>query len=137
MIKDIEIKINVKMSSDFLLVEDIRNDYLAGKETHWRDRVKEYLIKPKQQGLYFLYDNDKNVIYIGKAKDIRGRIHQHLTSHISGYLKGYEVDKILKKREKTKFVSYSLVDDYSMIDFMETGLINKYQPILNIQFKNI
>ena len=102
--------------------------------THWRHRKKEYIIKGGLIGCYILYDENKNIVYIGKSSNcIRQRINSHVASKPSIFLKQYEIEYLLMKRNNYKYFSYITVNK-QMVDFVERGLINKFQPIFNIEF---
>lgn len=73
-------------------------------------------------GIYKLFSKDKTLLYIGKAKNIRRRIHQHLMSE-DGSLYDY--------RTHIKGCSYFIVDDPVARDIYETYMINKLKPKLN------
>lgn len=123
--------------SDIISLCLLKECYVYGINTHWRYRNKEYIIKPGLIGCYFLYDENKNIIYIGKASvSIRQRILSHCFTSISDYVEDEEKAKILLKREKSRYFSFIEVDK-QMVDFVERGLINTHQPILNAQFVNV
>lgn len=117
-------------------IKELSKCYNLSKNLHWRYRKNIEIIPTKTIGCYFLFDKNKQIIYIGKSKiSIRQRIISHLFSNISIYCWDSEIKSILQKREKTKFFSYIelLQDD---IDITEINLIQKYKPILNRQFNN-
>jgi excinuclease UvrABC nuclease subunit len=125
-----EIKYTITMHSDIISLDLLYDEYIVKGN---RKEIK--IIKSGLSGCYFLHDENKNIIYIGKAKNIRQRIISHIFSPVSKYIDKYEIDKIIEKRKKAKYFSYSEID-YRYVDFVEQGLINKYQPMLNIQFVN-
>ena len=113
------------------ILDDCR---LYSLNTHWRYRTKNYILNTNLIGCYFLYDENKNIIYIGKsAKCIRQRIFQHCFNPYSIYLEETELNNMIIKREKAKYYSYVEIEK-QMIDFVEVGLINKFKPECNIQF---
>jgi hypothetical protein len=129
-----EISYKIDNHSYIMSLDLLKECYEYGCNTYWRHRKKDYVIKRMLIGCYFLYDENKNIIYIGKTTVcIRGRILSHCFCEINSYLNDYERNKVLLKRSKAKYFSYSEIDK-QMIDFVERGLINKYQPILNEQF---
>jgi len=125
-----EIKHTITMHSDIISLDLLYDEYIVKSN---RKEIK--IIEGGLSGCYFLHDENKNIIYIGKAKNIRQRIISHIFSPVSKYIDKYEIDKIIEKRKKAKYFSYSEID-YRYVDFVEQGLINKYQPMLNIQFVN-
>jgi excinuclease UvrABC nuclease subunit len=113
------------------ILDDCR---LYSLNTHWRYRSKNYILNTNLIGCYFLYDENKKIIYIGKsAKCIRQRIFQHCFNPYSIYLEETELNNMIIKREKAKYYSYVEIEK-QMIDFVEVGLINKFKPECNIQF---
>ena len=120
--------------SEILPLNILDNCRLYSLNTHWRYRTKNYILNTNLIGCYFLYDENKNIIYIGKsAKCIRQRIFQHCFNPYSIYLEETELNNMIIKREKAKYYSYVEVEK-QMIDFVEVGLINKFKPECNIQF---
>jgi len=122
--------------SEIIPISLLKDCYEYGKEIHHNFRKKEYVIKSNKIGCYILYDKNKKIIYIGKSiNSIRQRIIQHLFANPSVYLNDYELKELLLKREKVKYFSYIEIDK-QFVDFVEAGLINKYEPKLNKQFIN-
>lgn len=123
--------------SGVILLDLLKDCYKYSLNTHHKHRKREYLLNRELIGCYFLHDEHKNIIYIGKSLNcIRSRLISHICSEISEYLSKVEKDKLSLKRIKSKYFSFTQVDR-QMIDFVERGLINEYQPILNIQFVNV
>jgi len=136
-IKNTWIQYKIDNHSKLISEESLYECYECGITTHWKYRTKPYVIPRNIFGCYFLYNDKGDIIYIGKTKNcIRGRIFQHLFTNISVYVSEEEKERIEIKRSTVAFVSYTEVD-IKMLDFVEIGLINKYRPILNIQFKNV
>ena len=113
------------------ILDDCR---LYSLNTHWRYRTKKHILNTNLVGCYFLYDENKNIIYIGKSANcIRQRIFQHCFNPYSVYLEKWELNNMMIKREKAKYYSYVEIEK-QMIDFVEVGLINKFKPECNIQY---
>lgn len=72
----------------------------------------------KKHGVYFLYDENKGLVYIGKSYDLSSRI---ITS--------------IRER-KGKFFSYMLTKTKIDADILEPYMIGTLKPILNGQFLN-
>jgi excinuclease UvrABC nuclease subunit len=89
----------------------------------------------KKIGVYFLYDDNKTIIYVGKSvSTIRGRLNNHLFASTPNRYDDNKNDKILKIRQTIKYFSYIEVPkDY--IDMVERYFINIYKPLNNIEFK--
>jgi hypothetical protein len=71
-----------------------------------------------KKGVYYLYNKDEKLIYIGKSKNVKSRIKQHLAS----------------SRFKAEIfkISYFIVETSVEIDIYETYLIDKFKPIHNV-----
>lgn len=85
-------------------------------------------------GIYFLYNVDNEIIYIGKAKKcIKNRLNYHL------FLKNPErynhFNNAWKMYVRKEYYSYTFIEvKPKIIDILEVFLINKYIPIYNIEF---
>jgi excinuclease ABC subunit C len=93
--------------------------------------ILESLIKtlPEKPGVYRYLDKDDNVIYVGKAKNLKKRVSSYFTkTHQSGKLR-----LLVKKIADIKFVVTNSESDALLL---ENNLIKKYQPRYNIQLKD-
>ena len=78
---------------------------------------------PKRGGVYLLYGTGhKELLYIGKAQNLRGRVKGHLTTN-------KQMEGI---RHNFKWVDYFCVRCPVERDMYETYLINKLKPSLNV-----
>jgi hypothetical protein len=95
----------------------------------------ENLPDNKRIGVYFLYDENKNLIYIGKSvATMRGRLSNHLfVENPSPYNLDYEAI-VLERRKRVKYFAYSDVPK-NYIDMVERYLICEQQCEFNQQFK--
>lgn len=96
----------------------------------------ENLPDNKKIGIYFLYDENKDILYVGKSMStMRGRLAHHLfTDTPSSY--DEELNKIiLGRRWRIKYFSYVVVPK-NYIDMVERYLICEHQSEFNIQFKH-
>ncbi|MDF1510860.1 nucleotide excision repair endonuclease [Robertmurraya sp. DFI.2.37] len=85
--------------------------------------VKNYTSELKKvTGVYVFFDKFENPVYIGKSKDLYGRV----ISHINGKS---EKPKI---KELSRLCKIYKIEDYAMADIYETYLINELKPLLNI-----
>lgn len=80
-----------------------------------KDNVEKISSK---KGVYYLYNKDEVLIYIGKSKNVKSRIKQHFASS------RFKAD-IFK-------ISYFIVETSVELDIYETYLIDKFKPIHNI-----
>lgn len=83
---------------------------------------------PTKPGIYIFKDKKGNILYVGKAKNIKKRIIQH-------FQKQLVPDKqfMIKKIDK---IDYVLTKNELEAILLETEYIKKYKPKFNIQFKD-
>jgi len=87
------------------------------------DLIKETIINaPNLPGVYFFIDNKNNIIYIGKAKNLKQRLLQHLN----------QSKDILKNTYK---IEYKVLNSELEALITEAILIYKHKPFYNIKFK--
>ena len=94
------------------------------------DRIKEKLkVLTTKPGVYIMRDKDGNVIYVGKAKNLKNRVSQYFRNS--------------PKQAKVQ----AMVDNVDIFDYyitmsemdalaLESNLIKKYQPFYNILLKD-
>jgi excinuclease UvrABC nuclease subunit len=85
-------------------------------------------------GVYFLYDENKNIIYIGKSvNSIRSRLRNHLFVDTPDTYNDENNKQILLRRNNVKYFSYIVVPkDY--VDMVERYLIFKHKGKYNVEF---
>ncbi len=84
---------------------------------------------PSSSGVYLMKDNNNNVIYVGKAKNLKRRVNQYFDSR----------EKNLKTTllvENIKNFDYILTNSEYDALMLENNLIKKYQPHYNILLKD-
>lgn len=94
------------------------------------DRLKEKLLSlPLTSGVYLMKDVHNNIIYIGKAKNLKRRVNSYFINN--------------KKNEKTHNLVNNINDfEYILTNteldalMLENNLIKKYQPYYNILLKD-
>jgi len=86
----------------------------------------------KKVGVYFFYDENENLIYIGKSiTSIRQRLNVHCFQSPSEYLSKHDLERLVERRKRFKFFSYSEIKkDYA--DAVEMMLIKRFNPEMNI-----
>ncbi len=95
---------------------------------------------PSYSGIYFIYNENFELIYIGKAKNIRLRILQHSSDKTpregdgSNYTQLGLIGSKIPLGE-SKYYSYILIEDEEERDLKELILINILQPKYNSKFK--
>lgn len=84
---------------------------------------------PHQPGVYQYFDADENLIYVGKAKDIKKRVSSYFTKH-------HENGKTRILVRKIKSVKHIVVETESDALLLENNLIKKYKPRYNVLLKD-
>lgn len=86
---------------------------------------------PEKPGVYQFYSREGEVLYIGKAKNLKKRVASYFTS-------GNEVQHTKTKVliGKTNEIKYILVDNESDALLLENNLIKEYRPRYNILLKD-
>ena len=95
----------------------------------------ENLPSNKRIGVYFLYGENKEILYIGKSvSTMRGRLCNHLfVEHPSPYDDSHN-KIVLDRRKKVKYFAYIDVPK-NYVDMVERFLICEHQCEFNVQFK--
>ncbi len=84
---------------------------------------------PHQPGCYKYYNQDKELIYVGKAKDLRKRVSSYFNKVVANYKTGLLVSQIHK-------IEYTVTDSEHDAFLLENSLIKHYQPRFNIDLKD-
>ncbi len=85
---------------------------------------------PELPGVYKFYNSTNEVIYIGKAKNIKNRVKSYFKVR-----KG-EGKRIAKLKSSIKYVETIITKTESDALILEQGLISKKRPPFNIQFRD-
>ena len=84
---------------------------------------------PESFGVYQYLDKDQNIIYVGKAKNLKKRVNSYFTkSHTYG-----KTRVLVKKIHRIKHIVVNSETDALLL---ENNLIKKYQPKYNVQLKD-
>ena len=85
---------------------------------------------PELPGVYKFFNSDHEIIYIGKAKNIKNRVKSYLNVR-----KG-EGKRIAKLKSSIKYIETIITKTESDALILEQGLISKKRPQFNIQFRD-
>ena len=85
---------------------------------------------PGKPGIYKFLDKEGQIIYIGKAKNLKKRVSSYFRRT------NYENRKILVLVKKVANIEYIIVESESDALLLENSLIKKFQPKYNIQLKD-
>jgi excinuclease ABC subunit C len=101
---------------------------MAGKITKANTEILKDL--PDKPGIYKFYDKESNLIYVGKAKDIRKRVSNyfHKISHLDS--------KTKRLVSQISDIQYTIVNTETDALLLENSLIKSHQPKYNILLKD-
>ena len=85
---------------------------------------------PELPGVYKFYNSEHEIIYIGKAKNIKKRVKSYLN------LRKGEGKRITKLKSSIKYIETIITKTESDALILEQGLISKKRPQFNIQFRD-
>lgn len=85
---------------------------------------------PNKPGVYQYYDVAGDIIYIGKAKDLKKRVSSYFNQSRAGT---YKLKMLVSKIADIKHI---VVESESDALLLENNLIKKYQPKYNVQLKD-
>jgi excinuclease ABC subunit C len=92
----------------------------------YRDALKKVPHKP---GIYQFWDSEKELIYIGKAKDLRNRVTSYFNNPNVNAKTRVLVSKI-------RDITFTIVDTEIDAWLLENSLIKKHQPRYNVMLKD-
>lgn len=111
-----------KMSDEYQKTLIIKNGYWDNSNKVFKEfnkNIEEELNKIiNKYGIYKLFDEDKNLIYIGKSYNLAQRIPSSICER------------------KTSYFSYTILNNKVDTDIYEIYYIAKYKPLLNGTSKN-
>lgn len=84
---------------------------------------------PKESGVYVMLDKNNNVIYVGKAKNLKNRVTQYFRN-------GYKTEKVASMVLNVEDFYYILTLSERDALSLENNLIKKYKPKYNILLKD-
>ena len=84
---------------------------------------------PQEPGIYKYYNEANELIYVGKAKNIRKRVNSYFIKNLANY-KTYELVQRIKR------IDFAIVSSEQDAFLLENSLIKEYQPIFNINLKD-
>jgi len=84
------------------------------------DIVKEV---PEEAGVYYLHDDQGKIIYIGKSKNMFGRLLQHFRNN--------DTVKAVEMRSRVASISYESTGSELIALLLESSEIKKHKPLYN------
>ena len=83
---------------------------------------------PKEPGIYLMKNSTGEIIYIGKAKNLKNRVKSYFLKN-----QNYKTEKLVSKIADIEFV---LTDNESEAFLLESNMIKRYRPTYNIELKD-
>ena len=94
-------------------------------------KLREYLkILPSEPGVYRFLDKEGNIIYIGKAKNLKNRVSQYFHSPRS------LSPKTRVMTSKIEEIAHTIVESEEDALLLENNLIKKFLPRYNVMLKD-
>src|SRR5450432_431913 len=84
---------------------------------------------PLEPGIYKYFDSKKELLYVGKAKNLRKRVSSYFNKTLSNY-KTYELVRRIQS------IEFTLVNSEQDAFLLENSLIKQFQPRFNINLKD-
>ncbi len=84
---------------------------------------------PSNPGIYKYFDVRNELIYVGKAKNIRKRV----SSYFNKTFTGYKTHELVRRIQRIEF---TIVDSEQDAFLLENSLIKQFQPKFNINLKD-
>lgn len=84
---------------------------------------------PTQPGCYKYYDEQKELLYVGKAKNLRKRVSSYFTKAIDNY-------KTQRLVSLIRSIDFTVTETEHDAFLLESSLIKHYQPRYNIDLKD-
>lgn len=84
---------------------------------------------PSDPGIYKYFDANKELLYVGKAKNLRKRVSSYFNKTFTNY-KTYELVKRISS------IEFTIVNSEQDAFLLENSLIKQYQPRFNINLKD-
>ena len=84
---------------------------------------------PHQPGIYKYFDKNSDLIYVGKAKNLRKRV----SSYFSKTFTSYKTHELV---QRIHHIEFTIVDSEQDAFLLENALIKQFQPKYNINLKD-
>lgn len=95
------------------------------------DEIKKLLeTLPTSPGVYLMHKKDGEVIYVGKAKNLKNRVNQYFRD---SYKKTSKIEQMV---QNISFFEYIVVDNELESLILESNLIKEYRPRYNTLLKD-
>jgi len=142
-----KLKIRIRETTDLKLfrIGNINQLNSPNDLITWKKIIPFNKLPNNISGIYFLLNKDKEIIYIGKAKNIRQRIASHISPfnnqrmnidiwRISAYKNKFNYTSIIPLNE-VKFFAFIQLTNYEKEQFKELFYIGFFKPKYNFYKK--
>ena len=89
---------------------------------------------PNEPGVYLFYDNRNNIIYVGKALNLRKRVNQYFLK--TTYNDPYYEEKIIELVKNIYNIEIIVTENEKEAYILENIQIKKYQPRFNVVMRD-
>lgn len=94
------------------------------------DLKKIALSLPEKPGIYQFYSSSDELLYVGKAKDLKKRVSSYFNKKL------HEINKVNILVSKIAYLKHFVVESESDALLLENNLIKQYQPRYNVLLKD-
>src|SRR5579872_209688 len=84
---------------------------------------------PVDPGIYKYFDDRDELLYVGKAKNLRKRVSSYFTKTFTGY-------KTFELVQRIRRIEFTIVNSEQDAFLLENALIKQFQPKFNINLKD-
>lgn len=84
---------------------------------------------PTEPGIYKYYNEDHELLYVGKAKNLKKRISSYFNKNLASY-------KTHELVQRIHLIEFTIVDSEQDAFLLENSLIKQFRPKYNIQLKD-
>jgi excinuclease ABC subunit C len=84
---------------------------------------------PSAPGIYKYFDKSNQLIYVGKAKQLRKRVSSYFVKNLQSY-------KTIELVNRIHRIEFTIVNSEQDAFLLENSLIKEYQPLFNINLKD-
>ena len=110
--------------------EGLRERRGAYREFRMHDLKNDIKNLPKSPGVYLMHDDKQEIIYIGKAKNLKNRVSQYFQAG------GGRSPKIAKMITLISYFEYIVTDSEVEALILENNLIKEYRPRYNTMLRD-
>src|SRR5688572_7950360 len=84
---------------------------------------------PNEPGIYKYFDAGNELLYVGKAKNLRKRVSSYFTKTFTNY-------KTHELVQRIRHIQFTIVNSEQDAFLLENSLIKQFQPRFNIDLKD-